>query len=90
MMRTDIETVGRAVEDCLNACSHDPGKELARYLTGVHRTLQQAIFRMFVECLKIWADEYKRGRYDARNEVTCKLSSEILEKVRDLDAIPFI
>jgi len=57
---------------------------------GTHRTLQQNIMRVFIECIKLWAEDYKAGRYDLRNEATCKLAAEIVEKFRDEIYLPCV
>ena len=54
-----------------------------------HRTLQQGMFRLFVACIREWAKAYDEGRYDLRNEQTCKLCKRIVEKTDDL-YLPFV
>jgi hypothetical protein len=48
-----------------------------------HRTHQQNLMRMFMGMIKVWADEYDRGRYDARNEETCEFARKIQNLVED-------
>ena len=55
-----------------------------------HRTLQQLIFRLFYMCIKSWAVCYEKNEYDLRNEDTCRISSEIVEHLKDRDGIAFI
>lgn len=42
-------------------------------VTGDHRTLQQSMMRLFVECIYRWSEE----DYDMRNEETVRLSKRI-------------
>lgn len=44
-----------------------------------HRCIQQNQFRLIMQIIQAWADRGKTGRYDARNEATCKYSEKIME-----------
>lgn len=46
-----------------------------------HRTLQQKCFNVFMDCISKWASAFDKGRYDLRNEFTCKTSKKIMEKL---------
>lgn len=71
----------------VNTMSLNP-KEFVEVVTGDHRTLQQAAFRLFISCIKEWATH---EHYDARNETTVKLSKRIVEALGDdMDYIPFV
>jgi len=52
----------------------------AEIITTDHRALQQYAFNTFIACMKIWAKNYEKGNYDARNQFTCKMSHEFIEK----------
>lgn len=56
-----------------------------------HRTLQQLSFGVMIACIKEWAKAHSENRFDARNEATVKLCSEIVEHFGDrLDYLPYI
>ena len=40
---------------------------------------QQSAFSTFLSCIKEWAEMYKEGCYDLRNEETCRMSAEIVK-----------
>ncbi len=45
-----------------------------------HRTLQQSIFNVFMQCIKAWAET---KNFDARNEYTVTLCKKIMAAVKD-------
>ena len=59
-------------------------------VTGCHRTLQQSAMRVFMTAIRRWAELHDAGRYDLRNEATCKLAKAIMEAVEDRDGLPFV
>lgn len=57
-------------------------KELAEYMMELHRKLQQDSMRLFMWTFEEWARAYDAGRYDRRNEATCRMAKKIVEMVR--------
>jgi hypothetical protein len=55
-----------------------------------HRTLQQTMMRVFIATIEQWAKNYDTGRYDARNEATCKMAKQIWEIIKDNPYLPFV
>ena len=55
-----------------------------------HRTLQQLMFSMFMECIAEWATKDKDGRYDGRNEYTVKTCNQIIQNMGGWNGAPFI
>jgi len=68
----------RALSDFVNNMSSDD-EGFAEEITNDHRTLQQSSMRVFLLCMKKWALAYEIGRYDGRNEYTCKLAAAIMK-----------
>jgi len=60
--------------------------DLIRYQ---HRSHQQSLGRFMKYAIKLYADMYKDGKYDLRNENTCKMCAQIVEQTEEF-AIPFI
>lgn len=58
-------------------------KDFADEVMNCHRTLQQSMFNCMIECMRDWSEMYEKGRYDARNEDTCRLSNEIIKQFGD-------
>ena len=55
-------------------------KEFAENIVyRTHRTLQQSMFAVFMECIKLWGVMYAEGNYDLRNEETCKKAHDIMK-----------
>jgi hypothetical protein len=43
-----------------------------------HRTLQQKISGLMLRVIVAMGDQYRSERYDARNEMACKISEKLL------------
>ena len=54
-----------------------------------HRTLQQSLFRLFMDVVERWAEMDTRELYDLRNEHTVRMSKKILE-IDGITAVPYI
>ena len=65
----------------INGASDEDIRLLAKQITDDHRTLQQKSMHLFMECVNVWADAHKSGRYDARNGTTCAVSAFIREEL---------
>lgn len=88
-IETDVKKVGNLVEDYVNNMGYEPEK-LAQHFAGMHRTLQQCFMRVVICFLKIQAKAYEEGDYDLRNERTCKLCKDIVDRYSDDLYVPFI
>ena len=71
------DVFARQFSDYVNRCPND-FKKAAEKMSHEHRYLQNEMFKVFLEYIKILADNYKRGCYDARNEYACKTSDAII------------
>lgn len=47
-----------------------------------HRTIQQLNAPAIFAVVKQWANDYKSGNFDLRNEATCKLAFALVSSVR--------
>lgn len=79
-----VETFSDAVNSGLD------NKEFAQAMMNEHRTLQQLMFGSIVSAIKSWSDMYESGRYDARNEQTCKICNKIWNLLKDEMYLPLI
>ena len=43
-----------------------------------HRTIQQGVAKLIFRMIVAWGEDGRAGRYDARNEMTCKISEKLL------------
>jgi len=78
-----------AFSDFVNNMSMQP-KEFAELVMREHRTLQQSMFGVMLETIKMWAEMSESGRYDLRNEYTVKTSKKIMELLDNNTYTPFI
>ena len=67
-----------ALSRFVNPMSHN-NQIAAVAITNLHRTLQQNVMRLFMECCGEWAKQEQAGRYDLRNEATVKLAAKIVK-----------
>lgn len=49
-------------------------KEVAKNMARDHRYLQNEMFKVCLEYIKILGENYSKGNYDARNEYACEKS----------------
>jgi hypothetical protein len=83
----DTKEVAQELMRGINTMSLNP-TPFVEVVTQDHRTLQQAVFRLFAACVREWATH---ERFDDRNEATVRLSKRIVEALGDdLERIPFI
>lgn len=83
------QDAARAFLDFVNNMTSDD-EGFAEAVTSDHRTLQQSTMKIFPLCIKKWAEAHAAGRYDGRNEYTCKLAAEIMKIPEAQYAPPFI
>ena len=78
------KTVEGALNDnCFNA------KNFAAAIPMMHPTLQQSLYRLIRECLKVMADDNRR--YDGRNRASHEDAKAMLEYLqKEGQSIPFI
>jgi hypothetical protein len=80
----------RMMSDFVNNMCMDP-KEFAEGMGNEHRTLQQTFTNLCFEWIKFNAEQYDKKIFDGRNEYSCKVCKEIVEKVEAVGyRCPFI
>lgn len=80
MERMNGKEVARAFGDYVNNFSLKK-EDFVNGVMSEHKTLQQSIFGVMLECIFAWSEQYENGRYDLRNEDTCRLSNEIVNTI---------
>ena len=71
------DVFARQFSNYVNRCPKDL-KKAAEKMSHDHRYLQNEMFKLFLEYIKILAANYERGCFDARNEYACKTSDAII------------
>lgn len=80
--------LAKVVEGALNDYSFN-GKNFAAAIPMMHPTLQQSLYRLIRECLKVMADDSRR--YDDRNCASHEDAKAMLEYLQEKgQPIPFI
>lgn len=80
--------LAKAVEGALNDYSFN-AKNFAAAIPMMHSTLQQSLYRLIRECLKVMADDSRR--YDDRNRASHEDAKAMLEYLQEKgQPIPFI
>jgi len=80
--------LAKAVEVALNDYSFN-AKNFAVAIPMMHPTLQQSLYRLIRECIKVIADENRR--YDDRNRSSHEDTKAMLEYLQEKEQpIPFI
>lgn len=57
----------------------------ARKMAREHRYLQQEMFKVCLEYIKVLAENYEKGIYDGRNEWSCKVSKDFVDYCKEKD-----
>lgn len=74
----------RQFSDFVNGKCHGK-KETAELLARDHRYLQQEMFKVMLEYIKILAANAESGYYDPRNKWACETSKHMLEGLKAVD-----
>jgi hypothetical protein len=75
---TDDDVFARFFSNYVNNCGHDGRKAAAKMATD-HRTLQNNMFKVCMEYIKVLAENAEKGWYDPRNEYAVKTSKKIID-----------
>lgn len=60
-------------------------KEVARKMAKEHRYLQNEMFKVFMEYVKVLASNYNKGYFDERNLYAAQTASKIINALNDMD-----
>jgi hypothetical protein len=75
-MREDLTEIHKML---CNLAVEDP-EVVAEQVSRMHRTHQQMFMNSVIACLRMWAKCHQAGIYDLRNEATCEVAKDIVEK----------
>ena len=78
------ELFARQFSDFVNGRMCSP-KDVAEKMAKDHRYLQSEMFKVCLEYIKILADNYERGCYDARNKYACETSKKIIDYFKEIN-----
>ena len=62
-------------------------KDVAKKMATEHRYLQQEMFKVCIEYIKVLAENYRNERFDPRNEHACKISNDIVRNLEEEDLL---
>lgn len=79
---TKDECFGRMFEDFVNGGMSNPEKVALR-MGRSHRYLISEMFKVVRQFIKVLAEQYEQGRYDARDEWACKEAARYWETEPD-------
>lgn len=72
------ELFARNFSDYVNRCGHN-NKKAVKEMGRDHRHLQQEMFILCLEYMKVLAEAYKQDRYDPRNQWAAKCSDKAIQ-----------
>lgn len=81
------EVFARAFGDYVNSRCHgrESMEKVAKNMARDHRYLQQEMFKVCLEYIKVLGKNYADGIYDGRNEWACKVSKGFLDYCKEND-----
>jgi hypothetical protein len=87
----ELHDMAKKLMEMVN-CFNTKSEGFAEVVCSDHRSLQQGAFRMFLTCIKKWAEAEKTNNFDLRNEATVKACSKIMKmlEVENMTHMPFI
>jgi len=78
------ELFGRQFGDFVNGKMSSP-KEVAKKMATEHRYLQNEMFKVCLEYIKVLAENCEKGWYDPRNKYAAETSKEIIDHLKEID-----
>lgn len=76
------EETARMVSRHINNMCFDPA-DFVDTMLSEHRTLQQTFTGLCLSWFSALAKQHDRGRFDGRNEFSCKIAKVVQEKIID-------
>lgn len=83
MSRKTGKEMANEVSDFVNSAVSYEKEEFVTSVMSDHRLLQDEMFGMFFNCIKMWAEAYEQDNYDFRNSRACKASYEMVEALKN-------
>ena len=92
--RTPAEVGKQSAQELMRAlnwtsCESEVAIGFMDVVTREHRTLQQVFGGLLIRAINSFAEMYRAGQYDARNEALCQLCDK-LDKQIEFKRLPFI
>lgn len=84
------ELLAEQLSSFVNGAGDQEMAELACDMSNDHRSLVQKKMGLFLKFCKVLSEQEKDGRYDARNEYSVKLASQIMKLTDGFTYTPFI
>lgn len=81
---TRDDVFARFFSNYVNCCGCNK-KKAAEHMAREHRHLQNEMFKVCLEYIKILAENCDNGRYDLRNEWAAKTSKEMIDHLKAID-----
>jgi hypothetical protein len=81
---------GFSVRDFAHCVMSYPPEDIVEEIKNLHRTEQQCMMNVIMECIKSWSKDADEGWYDLRNEATVKLANKIMKAIGEEPHLPFI
>ena len=78
------ELFARNFSDYVNTCPNNFEKA-AKKMSCEHRYLQNEMFKVFLEYIKILAENCENGWYDPRNKYAAETSKKIIDYFKEID-----
>lgn len=69
-------------------CNDEEEEDFVLRVLRDHRTLQQKIFTLFINCILGWAQAHNEGSFDLRNESTVQLARKIIDMLDEENVYP--
>ena len=81
---TRDDVFARFFSNYVNRCPND-FKKAAKAMGREHRYLQNEMFKVFMEYVKILCENARKGNFDPRNQYACNTSKMIISHLEDRD-----
>ena len=79
---TRDDVFARFFSNYVNRCPND-FKRAAKTMAREHRYLQNEMFKVFMEYVKILCDNARKGSFDLRNQYACNTSKMIINHLEE-------
>lgn len=87
-----VKPIADQISSLVNRISsgHKIAKALGRAMCEDHRTLVQIKMHMILEFVRALSKNYEEGRYDLRNEASCRMAHKMVKAIEGDDCLPYV
>ena len=78
------DVFARQFSNYVNRCPND-FKKAAEKMSHEHRYLQNEMFKVCLDYIKVLAENCENGWFDARNEYACETSKKIIDYFKEIN-----